>query len=394
MANIFPTDPAPGDTFVVGTTTYRWTGQAWIKISTTAQLENLTLKNLTATNSIIVTSSTNATSTITGALQVVGGVGIGQDVWIGGKIVVGNTSTINGADILTTATLDSYVKPTLIVGGTDTAVTSSTGVVTVFTVWNTSTLQSVTNRGSTTTNQITILNSTSATSITSAALVVAGGIAAGGDLWLGGTIYSAGVPVITTSTLIDSFQAGEDIKISTTSSLSTGTIGIIISNTSTFQTVTTRGNTTNRQLFVTDTTESTSSSTGAVVISGGLGVAGRINSESLQIADTIIDSGMILVNTTDTVVVDEYDIDEYRTSKYLIQINDGTGLAAEFETIELLLLVDNAGNVYATEYAILTSNGDLGEFQADVIGDKVRLYFTAYQPSDKVLKIFRTTMRV
>lgn len=391
MANIFPTNPVVGDTFTVGTTTYKWTGSAWIKISTTAQLENLTLANLTATSSVVITSSTNAISTNTGALQVTGGAGIGQDLWVGGKIVVSNTSTINGSEILTTATVNDFINPTTIVAGTDTvAITTETAV----TIWNISTLQSVTDRGYTTTNRIVILNETSSTGITSGALVIAGGIAAGGDLWLGGTIYSAGVPVITTTTLIDSFTAGEDIKIISTITGLTTTTSLLISNTSTLQTVTSRGSTTTNIVHFANTTESTSSSTGAVIISGGLGVAGRVNSESIQIADTIIDSGMILVNTDNTVVVDEYDIDEYRTSKYLIQITDGTGITAEFETIELLLLVDNAGNVFATEYAVLTSNGDLGEFQADVIGDKVRLYFTAHQPSDKVLKIFRTTMRV
>jgi hypothetical protein len=213
-------------------------------------------------------------------------------------------------------------------------------------------------------------------------------------LWLGGTIYSAGVPVITTSTLIDSFEAGDDIKIiSTQTGITTGT-SLLISNTSTLQTVTSRGSSTTHVIYFNNTTQSTSSSTGAIVVSGGVGISGRLNAESVQIADTIIDSGQVLVNTTATVVVDEYDIDEYRTSKYLIQIDEGTGPSANFETIELLLLVDNSGNVYATEYAVLTSNGDLGEFAADVVGDKVRLYFTAVNATSKVLRIFRTTMRV
>ena len=133
----------------------------------------------------------------------------------------------------------------------------------------------------------------------------------------------------------------------------------------------------------------------AVVISGGLGVAKRINAESLQIADAIMDSGEISVNTTSTIVVDEYPVAQYRSAKYLIQIEDGTGLGAQFETIEILLIVDNAQTVYATEYAVLSSNGDLGEFAADVQNDDiVRLYFTAYQASDKKLKIFRTGITV
>jgi hypothetical protein len=372
----FPSNPNPGETYSIGTNTWTWTGTAWIKLTSSP------------TSPIIITTATFSTSTVTGSVVITGGLGVGGGVNISG------TSTVNGAEILTTATLDNYVKPTLIVGGTDTAVTSSTGVVTVFTVWNTSTLQSVTDRGNTTTNTIFIDNATSSTNVGSGALIVTGGASIGGDLYLGGTIYSAGVPVITTSTLVDSFQAGDDIRIISTITGITTTTTLLISNTSTFETVTRRGSTTTFAIHIANTTESISSSTGAVVIDGGLGVAKRINAESIQIADTVIDSGQVLVNTTDTVVVDEYDIDEYRTSKYLIQIDEGSGPGANFETIEILLLVDNNGNVFATEYAVLTSNGDLGEFAADVIGDKVRLYFTAVNATNKVLRIFRTTMRV
>ena len=369
----FPPSPNTGDTYTIGVTTWIWTGTAWIKYTNSPQ------------SPIFITTGTVSTSTNTGALVVNGGVGIS------GSINVGSTSTINGAEILTTATLDNYVKPTVIIGGTDTVVVTTGSNVFI---WNTSTLQSVTDRGNTTTNIIRIANSTSATSVGTGALIVDGGISAGGDLWLGGTIYSAGVPVITTSTLIDSFEAGEDIKIiSTMTGITTGT-SLLISNTSTFNTVTRRGSTTTFAIHIANTTQSTSSSTGAIVVDGGIGVAGRVNAESVQIADTVIDSSQILVNTTDTVVVDEYDVDEYRTSKYLIQIDEGTGPGAKFETIEILLLVDNDGNVYATEYAVLTSDEDLGEFAADVIGDKVRLYFTSANAASKVLRIFRTTMRV
>ena len=499
MASIFPSDPLTGEKFTVGNTTYQWTGSAWIKISESTQLVNLTLQSLTATTSILVSSTTNSTSTTTGALGVRGGVGIGEDVWVGGAVFINNTSTIAGSEIVTTATLVKYVQPPVFVAGTDTAITTSTSdfieTVTIWntstldsvasrgnsttnaiailnetnaistdsgalvvhggagigedvwiggtayiantstiagseivttatlvkyvqppvfvagtdtaittstsdfietvTIWNTSTLQSVTNRGNSTTNRLSILNATSSTAVGTGALYVEGGISAGGDLWLGGTIYSAGVPVVTTSTLIDSINSGEDIKVTSTAGATTGSISLIISNTSTLQTVTTRGSSTNHVVYFDNTTNSTSSNTGAVVVAGGLGVGGRINAESVQIADAIMDSSVIYINNTDTTVVDIYSTDLYRSAKYLIQIDDGTGPGASFETIEILLLVDNAQTVYATEYAVLSSNGELGEFAADVQNDDMlRLYFTAYQASDKVLTIFRTGLTV
>jgi hypothetical protein len=396
MSSIFPLNPQTGDKFIVGTTTYQWTGYAWIKVSESTQLTNLTLQNLTATNSIVVTSSTNATSTSTGALQVIGGTGIGQDLWVGGLVHINNTSTIAGAQIITTATLNNYVLQPVFVAGTGTAITTSTsGGTEIVNIWSTATLQDVTNRGYTTTNPVRISNLTSATSTVSGALVVSGGAAIGGDLWLGGSLYSGGVPVITTSSLIESISSGPDILVTSTQGALTGTVAIIISDIATLQSVTSRGSTTTNQIFFTNTTESTSSSTGAVVISGGLGVAKRINSESVQIADTVMDSSNVLVNTTDTVVIDAYSVSLYRSAKYLVQITDGSGAGASFETIEILLLVDNNQTVYATEYAVLSSNGELGEFAADVQGDNmVRLYFTAYQASNKVLKVFRTGMTV
>jgi hypothetical protein len=380
----FPTSPSVNQTYTIGDQTWIWTGSAWIKLTSSPQTP------------IVINTITNSTSTVTGSVVITGGLGVG------GSVNIGSTSTIAGAQILTTATLNDYVLQPVFIAGTGTAITTSTsGGTELVKIWSTATLQDVTDRGYTTTNQINIANSTNATSTASGAFVVAGGAAIGGDLWLGGTLYSGGLPVITTSSLIESITAGPDILVTATQGLLTGTIAIIISNTSTLQTVTGRGSTTTNQVtfqnkvFFTDTTESTSSSTGAVIISGGLGVAKRINSESLQIADTIMDSGQVLVNTTDTIVVDAYSVDLYRSAKYLIQITDGTGSGASFETIEILLLVDNTQTVYATEYAVLSSNGELGEFAADVQGDNVvRLYFTAYQASSKVIKIFRTGMTV
>ena len=86
----------------------------------------------------------------------------------------------------------------------------------------------------------------------------------------------------------------------------------------------------------------------------------------------------------------------FRSSKYLIQIEEdplSLGDTADFQFIEILLLVNNEGDVFATEYGVLSSNGELGEFAADVqIDNIVRLYFTAYYASNKTLKILRTAM--
>ena len=246
----FPPNPVPGQTYTIGTNTWTWNGTAWIK-----------------SFPVVISTGTQSTSTTSGAIIVDGGIGVG------GSINIGTTSTIAGAEIITTATFKNFIN-----------------------------LQTVTDAGNSTTNVIHILN----------------------------------------------------------------------------------------------TSSSTSTGTGALIVDGGISVGQRVFCESVQIADAVMDSGKVLINTTATTVVDSYSMMNFRSSKYLIQIEEdplSLGDTADFQFIEILLLVNNEGDVFATEYGVLSSNGELGEFAADVqIDNIVRLYFTAYYASNKTLKILRTAM--
>ena len=345
----FPSNPNVGDTYKLGTQTYVWNGNAWA------------IQVQAAQNPSTITVGTG-TSTIT--------VGSG-------------TITINGSVVITSSTLLTNAV-TALYAGTDTRVDANVGSVTV---WNESTLQTVTDRGARTNNPITITDNTNSTGTNTGALVVNGGVGIGGDLWLGGDFYVQGHTVITTSSFAGQIVAGTDILITATD---TGVV--YFSDISTLQSVSERGATTDQQVSFSNTTQSTSSTTGAVTIAGGLGVAGRINSESVQIADAIFDSMSVLVNNTATVIVDYYPYSTFRSAKYVIQIDSGDGPSAQFEVIEILLLIDNIGTIYATEYAVLTSSGELGEFSAslDIMTNNVNLYFTPYEATDKIIKILRT----
>lgn len=234
------------------------------------------------TGTTTITNITAAVSTITGALQVSGGVGIGGDLYASRLFdnsirVLTNVTPVAGAGINVTSlsTSDSSVSFTIVntgvtslSAGTDTSVSTTTGNVTV---WNNSTLQSVTDRGSSTTNSIYISNATTASTYTGA-LVVNGGVGISGDLWIGGTLYSSGQAVLTTASFVNSSSAGDDIKITE------GTSGtIVISNTSTLQTVTTRGATTTNVINFANTSESTNSFTGAVIVTGGIAINKNLN---------------------------------------------------------------------------------------------------------------------
>ena len=154
-----------------------------------------------------------------------------------------------------------------IYAGTDTAVSTTTGIITI---WNTSTLQSITNRGSTTTNRINISNTASAISTTSGALVVLGGVGVGGSVYAA-SMYADNALVVTTATVaqyaaITSITAGTDISVSPTSG------AVVISDTSTFASVTARGSTSSQVIYLTNTTTSIRETTGALQIVGGVGI--------------------------------------------------------------------------------------------------------------------------
>jgi len=153
-----------------------------------------------------INNTSNATSTNSGALVVAGGAGIGGNLYAGGLYDDGNrvvtnvnpsgSNYIGISSLISTGTQTSFTIVNLgvqtLTAGTDTTVSSSTGTITI---WNSSTLQTVTDRGHTTTNAINITNNTTSTGATSGALVVSGGVGIGGDVFIGGTISINGIAV-------------------------------------------------------------------------------------------------------------------------------------------------------------------------------------------------------
>jgi hypothetical protein len=261
------------------------------------------------------------------------------------------------------------------------------------TSWNIVVFNSVNVSIVTATDQIIVTTTTNSTSTLSGGLVVTGGAGIGGDINVGGQIFLSGNVAISTA----SFAEGTDISIQ----LNTTTNVLTISNISTLDSVALRGAITTSSIQITNTSSSTSTNTGALIVSGGVGiqenlwVEGRVTSESVKIKDSVFDSTLISVNTTDTVVIDQYSLDQFRSAKYLIQIDEGTGPGADHQVIEIILLADNAGTVYATEYGLITTNGEMGDFSADVdLSNIVRLYLTPYFATNKEVVVLRIGMAV
>jgi fibronectin-binding autotransporter adhesin len=187
MADLnFPQNPAPGDTYSIGTRTWIWNGSGWALQS-----------GIVSTNPFIVvsaqiTTTTNSTSTTSGALIVAGGGGFGGNVYAADIYS-------NGFQVVTTGTIGSF-GVSAIQAGTDTAVATLSGNIAL--IWNTSTLQTVTSRGSSTNNVISITNTTQSTGTSSGALTVAGGLGVAGNVNIGGELkgnYADGYVIVTTA---------------------------------------------------------------------------------------------------------------------------------------------------------------------------------------------------
>lgn len=156
---------------------------------------------------------------------------------------------------------------------------------------------------------------------------------------------------------------------------------------------------------ITSTATSIGIDSGALVVAGGAGIAGdvfvqgRITSESVKIADAVMDSTMVVTAaSTATVIIDSYSLNQFRSAKYLVQIDEGTGINDRCQVAEILLIVSNAGVVAATEYANVFSDEDasMGEFFAgyDSEDNSVKLYFAPYDATVKEIVVLRTGLAV
>ena len=157
-------------------------------------------------------------------------------------------------------------------------------------------------------------------------------------------------------------------------------------------------------VYITNTTDSNATNNGALVVSGGVGIAKNlvvgtavtVGSVSTQtVVPAMYSNNSLYSSYTSQYIVsnseislDTFSSTAYRTAKYIIQIVDGTKIQVE----ELLVFHDGT-NVYMTEYAIASSQGELGTFDATLAANTVTLKFTAnYTPTSMTIKVVRTAI--
>jgi hypothetical protein len=391
-----------------------------------------------------INGATSATSTSTGALTVAGGVGVGGALYASqlfdnsnrvvtavtasagtGISITGATTTGPSASFtvnntgVTSAVGSTYIGVSTATGavtftnlgvqtltaGTDTAVSSTTGTVTV---WDISTLQSVTGRGAATTNAITINNATAATStITGALIITNGGIGLGGSVYAGGSVtagtglYSIGTygGTYTDGIVVDYATGNGRVSVGSNDNITFYAGGLAATQTvqiSSTGTVTIAG-----------TAASVSTTTGALQVAGGVGVAGNVYASGTVTAGGPAVSGTsvnafvsnnfelasytsaAITTTGGTTLLDTYAIATYRTAEYLVQLWDSSTNSIHSEKI---MVTTDGTNVFITEYAVVTNNGELGTFDAGLSTGIVTLKFVASSASNLVIKVVRTSI--
>ena len=434
-----------GGNTIAAANTVTFTNYSTVFVNAPTAGTNVTITNsysIIAAGSILINNTASSTNTSTGALTVAGGVGIG------GALYVANTSYIAGAQILTTATIVNFGVSKL-TAGTDTAISSSTGAVTI---WNTSTLQTVTDRGSTTTNAISINNTASSTGTNTGALTVSGGVGIGGALfastiaalststgiqdsgyalaissgWVGntGTLF---IPYARLGGWNPTTQAGDSLmifrgntigapsalNIAPWSNTATGVritnLGVVaiastVSSTSTVNGALTVGGGMGiggsvyigNTATITSTVNATSTNSGALQVVGGVGIGGTVyignqttgTVNALAYGSALLSTINISLNTTTQTIVDSFSTSTYRSAKYFCQITSGT---TNVHLTELSVFHAN-NTTYINEYGINTNNGVLGSYDANISNGNVNLLFTPNSSTTVVLKMSRDTI--
>lgn len=104
----------------------------------------------------------------------------------------------------------------------------------------------------------------------------------------------------------------------------------------------------------------------------GLRVANANITYSLQVNSLNVTTNTVTTSSSGQVILDKFPITQLASAKYFVQANNSTN----YQTTEIVLVQD-ATNVWLTEYGSIQTGPSLGTFTADISGGDVRLLFTA-----------------
>ena len=104
-----------------------------------------------------------------------------------------------------------------------------------------------------------------------------------------------------------------------------------------------------------------------------------------------ITSNTQTTSTASQVVADSFGTADYRTAKYIVQVNNREN-SNQFQSSEVLL-IHNGSATFITEYATLNTNGIIASIDSDISGGSVRLLVTPTVANTEI-KVLRTGVTV
>lgn len=126
-------------------------------------------------------------------------------------------------------------------------------------------------------------------------------------------------------------------------------------------------------LHITNSSTSTSTNTGALIVDGGAGIAGTVNAYSFSINEinNLISATLTTSTTTADQVALSLNSSHFRSAKLFIQMTSSTS----YHCIEISMVHDDT-TVYMNEYGSIYNNSILSTFDGDVNGGNMRLLVT------------------
>jgi hypothetical protein len=312
----------------------------------------------TFTNDLVVSSSAVSTSTSTGALTVTGGVGIGGSLFTGTStadsisgVVLNNGVITSGSWAGSTITAyyggtgnTSYTLGDLLVGAGSTFIKLPVGINSYVLGADSTKPSGV---GWTTVTPLTVSDTPPASPKNA-------------DLWfnsLDGGLLVYYSDVNTNQWVEIALGSGVDLS---------------------------------QPVYITNTTPSTSTSTGALIVDGGVGVAGTVYASSFSINGVYdqISSTLVTSNTNANQVALSLNASLFRTAKMFVQVSSGSN----YHSQEILIMHDDS-QVYMTEYAMVNTGAIGSTFDGDISGGNMRFLVT---PTNAVTtyKIACSVMRI
>ena len=312
----------------------------------------------TFTNDTVISSSTVSTSTSTGALTITGGVGIGGSLYTGSStadsisgVVLSNGVITSGNWSATAITAryggtgyTNYTLGDLLVGAGSTFIKLPVGINSYVLGADSSKPSGI---GWTTVTPLTVSDTPPASPKNA-------------DLWFNS--LDGGLLVY-----YNDVDTAQWVEIALGS-------GIDLS----------------QPVHITNTTPSTSTSTGALIVDGGVGVAGTVFASSFSINGIYdqISSTLVTSATTANQVALTLDASSFRTAKMFVQVTSGSNYHSQE-----ILMVHDGSQVYMTEYAMVNTGAIGSTFDGDISGGNMRFLVT---PTNAVTtyKIACSAMRI